>query len=240
MSIIQLINNFNNLQQSQESCIFILRHAEKQLADNIYDDITITLTELGVKSSKQLGQQLAEFYPQIEIVRTSFILRCLETAKHMFSVYPAKVSIISDSVLGGDGAYVADNILAAEHFKMLPNRKDIFIEMQLGKKFAGMSDLEGGTNILLNKIAYDLDNTSRPGFYITHDCILALFVNSMTDIIVDDKNWFQYLDGICIKRIKNDIFLYWGKSEFNVTNKFNIILGPKNIDTSCITRCIFE
>lgn len=218
MSIIQLLENFNTLQTS-DPCIFILRHAEKPLVNNLYTDIANALTEEGVKSSQNLGSELERFYPKVGVVRSSPIARCLETANNMFSTYSDKILIVTDTVLGGDGAYVADNKLAAQHFLEEPSRTDIFIRMQCGEVFEGMRKVNTGTNLLLAKIVHDLENISAPSFYITHDCILALFVGAMVNQIIDEKSWFQYLDGVCIKKLDNKINLYWKKECFDITKK---------------------
>ena len=218
MSIIQLIENFSVLQTS-EPCIFILRHAEKPLANNMYIDMANAITEKGIKSSQNLGSMLKYFYPKVGIVRSSPIARCLETASNIFLAYSDETLIIPDTILGGDGAYVADNKLAAQHFLEAPSRTDIFIRMQRGEVFEGMHKINTGTNLLLTKIAYDLKNISAPSFYITHDCILALFVGNIINHIVDEKSWFQYLDGICVKKLNNKINLYWEKECFDITKK---------------------
>jgi len=218
MSIIQLIENFGTLQAS-DSCVFMLRHAEKPIIKNMYTDIASAITEEGVKSSKNLGNMLKDFYSKIGIVRSSPIKRCLETAANIFLAYPSKILIVPDPVLGGDGAYVSDNNLAAQHFLEDPSRTDIFIRMQKGEVFEGMHKVNTGTNLLLTKIIYDLENVSAPSFYITHDCILALFVGSIINHIVDENDWFQYLDGICIKRLNNKVNLYWRKECFDITKK---------------------
>ena len=220
MSIAKLIENFSTL-QANESCIFILRHAEKPIINNMHLDIENSITEEGIKSSKKLGGILKSLYPQIDIVRSSTIKRCLETANNMFSVYSDKVLIMSDAVLGGDGAYVSDNQLVAKHFLEDPSQTDIFIRMQKGETFLGMREVNTGTQLLLTKIIQDLENVTTPGFYITHDCILALFVGTIINQIIDEKNGFQYLDGVCIKKLNNKVNLYWKKECFNITEKIS-------------------
>jgi hypothetical protein len=218
MSIAELIKDFGTLQDS-DPCIFILRHAEKPVTKDMYVDMANAITEEGVKSSKKLGNILKSLYPKVSIVRSSPIARCLETASNIFSAYPDKILIIPDTVLGGDGAYVSDNKLAAQHFLEDPSRTDVFIRMQNGEPFEGMREVNTGTQLLLTKIIQDLGNITTPGFYITHDCILALFVGSMIDQVIDERTWFQYLDGICIKKLNNKINLYWKKKGFDITKK---------------------
>lgn len=224
MSIIQLIENFNVL-QTNEPCVFILRHAEKPIVNNMHIDIANSLTEEGMRSSEELGDVLKNLYPKIGIVRSSSITRCLETANHIFSRYPYKISIISDSDLGGDGAYVSDNQLAAQHFLEDPSSIDVFTKMQNGEVFSGMREVGEGTKLLLIKVIHELENLTVPGFYITHDCILALFVGSILNQLVDEKNWFQYLDGVCIKKLNDKVNLYWKKKCFDITDKIRVDSG---------------
>ena len=216
MSISKLINNFSALSAS-ESCIFILRHAEKVIASNMHADLDSTLTVNGIKSSRELGCVLHSLYPKVGVVRSSPIARCLGTAKNIFLEYPQNIVVAPDSDLGGDGIYVSDNILAAQHFLKDPSRKDIFIRMQAGDIFAGMRDVKTGTKLLLTKIMQDLKSFTVPSFYITHDSILALFVGTMIHQVVDETNWFKYLDGICIKIIDNKVNLYWEEESFDIT-----------------------
>lgn len=223
MSLERLIKNFSIL-RANEPCIFILRHAEKPIANNMQVDMVNAITKEGVKSSKRLGGVLSGFYPKIGIVRSSSVARCLETADNIFSMYPYKILTIPDAVLGGDGAYVSDSQLAAQHFIEDPSRTDIFIKMQNGEIFDGMREIKAGSNLLLAKIISDLEKITAPGFYITHDCILALFVGSMIDQIIDENNWFQYLDGVCIKKTDNKVNLYWENECFDITEKIRIHL----------------
>jgi hypothetical protein len=133
----------------------------------------------------------------------------------MFSLYKnGCLNIALDTALGGDGAYVYDNELAAQPFLEYPSRIDVFVRAQQGESFAGMHEVSVGTKSLLNKVKADLENSFAPSFYITHDCILALFVNGLTGRIVGEKNWFQYLDGICIKKDRSGINLYWDNKCF--------------------------
>jgi len=222
MSIAQLTKDFSALQDSGP-CIFILRHAEKPITKNIYVDMANAITDNGVKSSRELGNILKSLYPRVSIVRSSPITRCLETASNIFSAYSDKILIIPDAVLGGDGAYVSDNKLAAQHFLEDPSQTDIFIRMQKGEAFAGMREVNIGTRLLLTRTIQDLENIATPGFYITHDCILALFVGTMIDQIIDERTWFQYLDGVCIKKFDNKINLYWKKECFNIAEKIKKI-----------------
>ena len=221
MSIFQLIDNFKTL-QANESCIFILRHAEKIIVNNMHADLASTLTANGVKSSIELGCVLHSLYPNVGVVRSSPITRCLETAKNIFL---GCHHVILDSDLGGDGIYVSDNRIAAQHFLGDPSRKDIFIRMQTGEVFLGMREVTEGTKLLLTKIMQDLENLIAPGFYITHDCILALFVGSIINQVVDEKNWFQYLDGVCIKKLDDKVNLYWEGECFDITEKVKNLIG---------------
>jgi hypothetical protein len=222
MSIIKLIKDFSALQDSGP-CVFILRHAEKPIAKNMYVDMTNAITDKGIKNSRELGNILKSLYPRVGIVRSSPVTRCLETASNIFSVYPDKILITPSTVLGGDGAYVSDNKLAAQHFLEDPSRTDVFIRMQKGEAFAGMREVSTGTQLLLTKIIQDLGSITTQGFYITHDCILALFVGTMIDQIIDERTWFQYLDGVCIKKLDNKITLYWKKKCFDITEKIKKI-----------------
>lgn len=224
MSIIQLIENFNAL-QNNEPCVFILRHAEKPIVNNMHIDIANSLTEEGIRSSKELGVMLKNLYPRAGIIRSSPIARCLETANSIFSAYSHNSSVVADTDLGGDGAYVSDNQLAAQHFLEDPLRIDVFTKMQNGETFSGMREIGEGTKLLLTKVIHDLENITAPGFYITHDCILALFVGSILNQLVDEKNWFQYLDGICIKELNDKVNLYWEKECFDITDKIRVDSG---------------
>ena len=80
---------------------------------------------------------------------------------------------------------------------------------------------EEGTYKILDVLLKKLNDTKSPMLWITHDSILALFVGALTQQIINHENWFDYLDGVCIKKVEKNILMFWGKKIINITDKCN-------------------
>jgi hypothetical protein len=218
-----LIANFAQLQNA-EPCIFILRHAEKYITD-MSEDILQTITPGGKTKAKLLGRNLKEVLPKVCMVKSSPVERCLQTASAIFPLHYENIEIIHSTVLGADGVYVSDNKLAMQNFLECSSPESVFFRMLDGEALPGMRSKEEGTKLLLTSLLQDLEELDGPGFYVTHDCILVLFVGTLIDRPITIDNWFQYLDSICIKRSDDRIDLYWGDEVFDITAKVNELLN---------------
>ena len=68
---------------------------------------------------------------------------------------------------------------------------------------------------MLKELREDLEHLSHFAFYITHDTILAPFVGTCSNQLITKENWFNFLDGICIKKHGDEeIAIYWGTQQF--------------------------
>ena len=45
----------------------------------------------------------------------------------------------------------------------------------------------------------------------------AIPIEKMIQQVIDETNWFKYLDGICIKIIDNKVNLYWEEECFDIS-----------------------
>jgi hypothetical protein len=222
LHLAKLIKHFKSL-QTDAPCVFILRHAEKYIKTNVHEDILQSITPKGRQTSRLLGHFLNKTYSNIDFVKSSPIKRCLETSKAVFPNFQNKIK--SSKLLGGDGVYVSDGKLAAQNFISCQPPEEVFFKLLAGAKLPGMRTKEEGSKLLLEGLMEDLEQSSGPGFYVTHDCILAVFLGTLTNIPITNENWPNYLEGICLKQKDNHLYLYWGKSVFDITENKDLLLN---------------
>jgi len=165
--------------------IYLIRHAEKE-------DSTVyaKLTPKGLKDSFLYGEKLKLNNIAIDLIISSPIDRCIQTAKEISKGY-GYIAIQESTLLGNPGIYINDDKKAMEIFNKLPLIK--IINMQLSKKrLDGFNNIETATKKLLLFIKNNNDNI----LYISHDAIITPFINYIENINkIEQYDIVNYLDG---------------------------------------------
>ncbi len=76
--------------------IFLIRHG---YAENIGNDYERNLTERGVKILNETFTALKKIEPRIDVVVTSPLLRAMQTAKILHSIYNVEYEIVKENAL---------------------------------------------------------------------------------------------------------------------------------------------
>jgi len=164
--------------------IYLIRHAEK--LDN---SVHSKLTKQGLSDSFLYGQNLKLNNIQIDLIISSPIERCIQTAKKISEGY-GHIRIEESTLLGNPGIFVNDGDSAMKMFNSY-KLKDI-INMQLSKK-----DLDGFNkiDIATQKLLLFMKNQKDNILYISHDAIITPFINFIGNINTIEQN--DIVDYLC-------------------------------------------
>ncbi|MGK2864921.1 MAG: SixA phosphatase family protein [Chitinophagaceae bacterium] len=192
---------------SDEFFIFI-RHAEKDRAVKV-DDAVVPLTTNGIKETHQLAEFLSLNFPQISLIKTSPLLRCSHTAKILADHYPNnEVPIVSSTLLGNPGAFVADDQLTAKVFDQF-SVYEVVQQQLMNKPLPGFHSIQVGVERLYQDIVSTRLLPGRPAICISHDVVLAAFAGYFLQdqIKLSEHLWLNYLEGFVVKRDKSKHYI---------------------------------
>ncbi|MEA2235850.1 MAG: phosphohistidine phosphatase [Thermoanaerobaculia bacterium] len=99
---------------SQDKFIVLLRHGIAEPHGAREDDDARILTKTGNRRMKQIGRGLAKYFPKAEVIYSSPLIRCIETAEWVEKAYGSAVHMKTTDALKPD----AD----VEAFRVLMNR----------------------------------------------------------------------------------------------------------------------
>jgi len=211
--------------QNSDNVLFLVRHAEKYIVNDFSQDRIQSITPNGYNAAKTLGIKLKNFMKQALYFNSSPVPRCIETAKAIISDMKLDDDISIMQALDADGLYVENLELARANFMGNNDSIGIFSNMLSGLSVPGMANVELATGKLLQNLCNSIDTHRGAEICVTHDSILALFVGTILECKFTKENWFDYLEGVAIKKSNsNNYLLYWGDQCFDVTVRCNHLL----------------
>jgi len=90
--------------QPNETFIVLLRHGIAEPHGARENDDERILTETGNRRMKQIARGLADFFPKVDIVYSSPLIRCVQTAEWVVKAYGgAEILRLSDALKPGGG-----------------------------------------------------------------------------------------------------------------------------------------
>lgn len=93
--------------QPGEKFIVLLRHGIAEPHGARADDDARVLTETGNRRMKQIGRGLAEIFPKAEVIYSSPLIRCVETAEWVEKGYESSLIMQTNDALKPDGGVQA-------------------------------------------------------------------------------------------------------------------------------------
>lgn len=186
------------------SKVYLIRHAHKES-----NEVHAELTDEGIEAAYNYGSQLKRKEIRIDLIKSSPINRCLETARQISMGYGRKIRIEESKLLGDPGIFVAVPDKAMQVFNN--HRLIDIINNQLRRKSqAGFIPIGEAVEALKVDIENFL-NQSKTALYISHDAIISPFC--------------AYLQGI--ERLKEeDIVNFLDTIVFKMDNKSKLLIEP--------------
>ena len=91
--------------QPNEKFIVLLRHGIAEPHGARENDDERILTETGNRRMKQIGRGVAKFFPKVDVVYSSPLIRCVQTAEWVIKAYGgAEILRLSDALKPSGGA----------------------------------------------------------------------------------------------------------------------------------------
>lgn len=205
-----------------------MRHAEKNIAKDFKDDSSQLLTLSGKEQAGDIGVYIKEQSLRIDQVLSSPIERCIETAKCIVAEFDGQyeIKIANELVCDGRGVFVTDSQAADKNF-VDTDPLEVLVKLQQGCEYPGMASPNDGANKLLSALMEEFSTSNTHTLCISHDSILALFCNSLTNTIIDENNWFGYLEGIVLTMSHDKKFmLHWSGQTIDITSRVERLNSP--------------
>jgi len=165
--------------------IYLIRHAEKSDSS-----VHAKLTSRGLNDSYLYGKNLKSNNIKINLIISSPIDRCIQTAKKISEGYGG-IKIEESTLLGNPGIFVNDGDSA---MKIFNNYKLLdIINIQLSRK-----ELDGFNNIDIatQKLLLFMKNQKDNILYISHDAIITPFINCIGNVDnIEENDIVDYLCG---------------------------------------------
>ena len=186
----------------------ILRHAERENIPSGTFGSDVPLTQLGVASAEKLGAMLSGVRPQVKAT-ASPVPRCDATARAMLRGGGLPEDAALDWRLGAPGPFVVDEEASGTLFFEIGILEIVRRQLTCSEPPAGMRATPEGIDLLLGLTVAGLQSRGRLNIYVTHDSILAALVAYLYGLPVDEINWPDYLDALCLWRCGQRLHFIW-------------------------------
>lgn len=171
------------------STIFLIRHGEK-----VSDEVHAPLSKKGIEDSIEFGKRLKKSKKSLDIIKTSPIIRCIQTAEYIKKGYGKELVIEESKLLGNPGIFIEDDKKAMEVFEK--NALIDIVNTQLeNKRLSGFRDIKSGSDMLKELMKKDLKN-NKNALYISHDAVITPYIFFLEKKVrIDEKEIVNFLSG---------------------------------------------
>lgn len=172
--------------------VYLIRHAEKKS-----NSLQARLTDEGVYAALNYGYKLKREGVKIDVIKSSPIKRCLETARFISRGYGREILIEETKLLGDPGIFADDSVKAMELFNS-SNAVDIINRQLKGDTPEGFVSIEEAAASLKADIESSLKE-EKVALYISHDVIISPFTAYLQGIeSLGEDEIVNYLDTVKI------------------------------------------
>ncbi len=210
---------WESLKHKKHPIILFIRHAERHFSSDPRDDFKCLLTEQGIKDARAFGEELSKLNKKIEVIKTSRIERCVQTAKAIIDGAQSDSSIIFSKKLGDPGVFVNDEKLAFQTFidiGILP----LVQKLVSGEDLPGLLQIELAVKHFLEEVMTDLLEHEGIILYISHDAIIGSIASYLSSIPLNSENWITYLNGLSFyNHEENKVFMEWNGKIHDISSE---------------------
>jgi len=208
-------NHKKKFSETEKLCL-IIRHSERNHIPKGKHDIETLLNENGIKRAKDFGKIL-RYFEDIKII-SSPVERCRETAKYIFEGFGKKAYDVQlSNILGEPGPYVYDGKIAVDYF-INQSVYEVVKRQQNGEILNGIYHIEKGSKILYDFAVNRFIEIKKNNILVlvTHDAIVAPFVNYYFKEWFDENNWVDFLEGVFITQKNNQIIMNRNNLQYEI------------------------
>lgn len=157
----------------------------------------LPLNDLGIRLCKELGRELVG---PVRSVRSSPVLRCVQTAELLRQAASTCGEVILDKRLGAPGAYVLDEQVAWGNWLTRGNEGVIRHLISGAGALPGMADPGEAANGLIEHLLECAGGEPGLHLFISHDSIVAPTVARAFGQNMPRSHWPEYLDAAAFWR----------------------------------------
>lgn len=181
---------------------FLIRHAERNHIVNPREHTAELLNEKGKTEAINRGIELSKVFSSI-VIYSSPINRCIQTGKYIAKAFKDDINIHISNFLGEPGPFVFGD--AMDSFDSLTT-KGVVESMIKGKQLPFIRSTDEGSKILLDFIQKETNKYGNEVavVFVSHDAIVAPFINFLTNEEFNQSHWIEFLGGIKISFNTND------------------------------------
>lgn len=174
--------------------VMLLRHAERPMhAHDVPGDL-VSITESGRSASMALGRNLGS---RLASLRSSPILRCIESAEALRSGAASRVAIERDDMLGAPGAFVENAESAGRNWRELGNAEVIRRMMSCDVVLPGMVHSDTAARRLVWHMFDVSRRRSGLHVFVSHDALIAPTLARFLGRSLQDDEWPDFLEAAC-------------------------------------------
>ena len=188
--------------------VFLLRHAAREEIPAGEVGNMLPITSEGRKAARELGKTLSG---KLQTLRTSPILRCVETAELVQLGAESNLTIQSDRYLGDPGIYVEDAELAWGNWQSMGNDGVMKHLMSSDDALPGMARPSDAAKRIVEHMFKAAGSVPGIHVFVTHDTILAPTISHVLGVPVSETNWPAFLEGAIFWKDDGRLqSAYWG------------------------------
>ncbi|WP_156030242.1 histidine phosphatase family protein [Thiomonas sp. FB-Cd] len=178
----------------------LIRHSARDDIPDRDTGIELPLNDLGIRLCQELGRELAG---RVRFVRSSPVLRCVQTAKLLGQAADTDGEVILDKRLGAPGAYVLDEQVAWGNWLAHGNEGVIQHLLSGSRALPGMADPAEAANGLIEHLLECAGVEPGLHLFISHDSIVTPTVARAFGQDMPKSQWPEYLDASAFWRQQN-------------------------------------
>lgn len=215
---------WESLTYENQPIILFIRHAERHFSSDPREDFKCLLTEQGEKDAYSFGEELLKLNKKIDVMKTSRIERCVQTAKAILNGAQSDCPIMYSKKLGDPGVFISDEKLAFKTFIDL-GIEPLVQKLVNGEQLPGLLDIKQSVMHFMGEVIHDLLTRNGIIIYVSHDAIIGSIASYLSSITLNSDNWITYLNGPSFyNHEENKIFMEWNDEIFDVSRKTGVIL----------------
>ena len=172
--------------------VLLLRHSVRDDLPSGDVGYTLPITEIGRQLGRELGASLAS---RLRTLRTSPLLRCVQTAEVLREGAGIDLPIVKDRLLGDPGVYVLDGHRAWSNWQSLGHEAVMTQLVSASEALPGMARPDEAARFLVHQMLAVAGEEPGIHVFVTHDSLVTATAARLLGQPLDASEWPWYLEG---------------------------------------------
>ena len=172
--------------------VLLLRHSVRDDLPPGDAGYTLPITEIGRQLGKELGASLSS---RLRTLRTSPLIRCVQTAEALREGAGIDLPIAKDRLLGDPGVYVLDGRKAWSNWLNLGHEGVMAQLVSSSEALQGMARPDEAARFLVHQMLAIAGDEPGIHVFVTHDSLVTATAARLLGQPLGAKEWPWYLEG---------------------------------------------